>query len=415
MNVKLVQTSTYAGLFFLSLAIGYALSPMIFSLTRSTPGSHISARTTPSVIPTKAPAGTLVFEGPQTEICPLNGTKHTQEERKIWEQRRPLAVMIENSLDSRPQSGLSNADIVYEGMSEGGITRFMGVYYCQALRGAEEKYDVGPVRSARIYFANMASEYADYPLYTHVGGANCSAATPGGPCTTAKKVQAIEALASWGWNNKGTWGDLSQFSLPYKVCRREYERTGEVKDTEHTMYCSTEELWNTAATRGLTNITQATGKSWDKNFTPWKFDQIDQSQGDGSLSYGFWKGYTDYDVSWKYDSKDNQYLRSNGGSEHKDFNTDETLAAKNIVIMQVKEERSLDGHAHNYYEVVGSGKGFLYQNGTQTEITWSKASRTSRTVFKLKSGKEVDFVPGQIWVVLLPSQNTPTYESSKQQ
>ena len=71
--------------------------------------------------------------------------------------------MIENHADSRPQSGLSNADVVYEANSEGGITRLMGIFYCNAVGGVGSNYDVGPVRSARTYFLDLASEYADYP------------------------------------------------------------------------------------------------------------------------------------------------------------------------------------------------------------------------------------------------------------
>ena len=412
MNSRLTQISAYLGILCIALGIGYGLSTLTSVvknnvITKNNPGE-------PTAIPTEVPEGILVYDGPKTEVCPVNGTMHTTEERAIWEQRRPLTVMIENSLDSRPQSGLSNADIVYEGIAEGGITRFMGVYYCDVLRGSPEKYDVGPVRSARVYFANVASEYADYPLYAHVGGANCSAATPGGPCTTNKKVQALELMQGWGWNNKGTWGDLSQFSLSYKVCRREYERTGEVRDTEHTMYCSTEEMWNVAANRGLTNVTKANNTAWNKNFTSWKFTKTDKSlSSSGDVSYSFWKGYASYDVVWKYDATKNTYLRENGGEKHIDFTVDKQLEAKNIIVQLVKEERSLDEHAHNYYEVVGTGAGYLYNSGTQEEITWTKASRTARTIFKSKSGKDVELVPGSTWVVLLPALNKPVYASSQ--
>ena len=107
---------------------------------------------------------------PRTETCPLNGALFTKQEKDVWITRRPLAVMIENSVDARPQSGLSNADIVYEAVAEGGITRFMAMFYCDAtLTG---NLMVAPVRSARIYFVNLVSEYD--ALYNHVGGAgNC--------------------------------------------------------------------------------------------------------------------------------------------------------------------------------------------------------------------------------------------------
>src|SRR3989344_3913161 len=82
---------------------------------------------------------------PRTEECPLNGKFYTKQEREICEKRRPLAVMIENHAESRPQSGLSHADVVYEAVAEGGITRFMSVFYCGL---SVRNVNLAPVRSA---------------------------------------------------------------------------------------------------------------------------------------------------------------------------------------------------------------------------------------------------------------------------
>src|SRR5436190_597458 len=90
---------------------------------------------------------------PKTEPCPLNGILYSKQQRDWWEKHRPLGVMIENHEESRPQSGLSFADVVYEAVAEGGITRFMAVYYCQ------DAPVVGAVRSARTYFLDFISEY----------------------------------------------------------------------------------------------------------------------------------------------------------------------------------------------------------------------------------------------------------------
>jgi hypothetical protein len=114
-------------------------------------------------------------------------------------------------------------------------------------------------------------------------------------------------------------------------------------------------------------------------------------------------------VSWKYDSVNNNYVRYNGAKEHIDFNTQKTITAKNIVVQFTKETRSVDEHLHNLYEVIGSGNGVLIQNGIKTEITWSKTNRISRTVFKDKSGKEINFIPGNIWVEILPTGTTVSY------
>lgn len=411
---KLSKTFIYLGLF---LVIGGA-SYLLFDYFIP---SKVSESLKSSTVPTesKKQSGFLTFSGPKSEMCPINGELHTKDEKNVWALRRPLLVMIENHENARPQSGLQNADLVYEAVAEGGITRFMGVFYCNAVRGSSFKYDVGPVRSARTYFLDLASEYSDYPLYTHVGGANCSApidpktGRQAGPCTTNKKALAIEQIADYGWNNKGTWGDLSQFSLPYKVCRREPERTGEERDTEHTMYCSTTELWNVAASRGLTNKTQINNTSWDKNFKLWSFKQKDSSlsAGNSSFSFDFWPGYKDYSVAWNYDKPTNSYVRSNGGEKQIDFNTKEPISAKNIVIQYAKETRSVDEHLHNLYDVIGSGKGVLFQNGTKMDITWSKLSRTSRTIFKDTNGNEVNFVPGIIWVEILPIGSVINYEN----
>ena len=415
MNSKIIKTISFLGLFLFVSGISYFLfdyflpasdgSFLIFSKKESKQTDQI----TPTI--TKKAE---IYPGPKTEACPINGKLYTKEEKEIWSTRRPLMVMVENHEDSRPQSGLQTADIVYEAVAEGGITRFMGVFYCGQVAGSHSnKYDIGPVRSARTYFLDLASEYSDYPLYNHVGGANCSAATDGGPCTTATKAQALEQISAYGWMNKGTWSDLSQFSLSYKACRREPDRTGDERATEHTMYCSSNELWNIAKSRGLTNNTEAKKTAWDKNYRSWSFKQEDKPSPNpdaSSVSFDFWSSIKDYDVSWKYDSVNNVYKRYNGGKEHIDFNTQEIITTKNLVIQFVKESRSVDEHLHNLYAVIGSGNGVLIQNGTKTEITWSKVNRASRTIYKdKKSGKEISFIPGNIWVEILPTSNSVSF------
>lgn len=363
--------------------------------------------------------GFLNFEGPKTEVCPINGQKYTVAQKNIWMEKRPLLVMIENHSDARPQSGLNTADLVYEAIAEGGITRFMAIYYCDVSRVGDMKYDVGPVRSARSYFLDLASEYSDYPLYTHVGGANCSAPkdpTTGrtvGACTSDKRTQAIEQINQYGWTNKGSWSDLSQFSLAYKVCRREPDRTGQSRATEHTMYCSTRELWNIASDRGLTSVTEESGKPWNKNFVSWKFDDQGSSQSGIETSFveiPFWQ-YKDYVVWWKYDATNNDYVRWNGGEEQIDHNDKQPIRANNVIVQYVDEETDVDIHKHNLYEVIGKGKAILIQQGKRIEINWTKTNRQARTIYKDSTGQEVKFVPGKIWVEIVSKNSKINYEA----
>src|SRR4030043_707680 len=161
---------------------------------------------------------------PKAEACPLNGQLFTKGEKGIWEGRRPLTVMIENHADSRPQSGLSGADVVYEAVAEGGITRFLAVFYCQ------DGGIVGPVRSARTYFLDFISEYGNYPLYVHVGGAN----QPG-------PADAISQISDYDWSG---YNDLNQFSISAPTFLRDEDRLGHPVATEHTMYSSVSKLWD---------------------------------------------------------------------------------------------------------------------------------------------------------------------------
>ena len=205
--------------------------------------------------------------------------------------------MIENHQESRPQSGLPQADVIYETVAEGGITRFLAVFYCGAAAGSLESYNIGPVRSARTYFLDWASEYGDYPLYSHVGGA--------GQCsdpTVYEDAKALCQIGQYGWKDKGSWCDMDQFALPYTACRREPERTGQTRATEHTMYCDTSNLWKIAEQRGLTNKTQKTGDSWDENFRSWLFKEeadLDERE-ETSPKFSFWNSQSAYDVSWQY-------------------------------------------------------------------------------------------------------------------
>lgn len=344
--------------------------------------------------------------GPKTEVCPINGAKYTAEERKAWEKRRPLLVMIENHEEARPQSGLSNADAIYETVAEGGITRFMGVFYCGA-----QAYDVtvGPVRSARTFFLDWASEYGQNPLYAHVGGANCDKPTGSG-CSNGARADALGQIEKYGWGGS-TGNDLNQFSIGYPTFWRDYERLGHTVATEHTMYSTTEKLWAVGKNRGWTEVDSDNVK-WDKTFLPWKFTE-DKSVKDGTtnqIKYDFWSNSPagDYSVSWAYDATRKAYLRSNSGKPHMDLNTNEQLSTNNLIVMYSVESFADDdypGNVHLLYGTIGKGDAVLFQKGNTQKITWGKTSRTARTKFLDENGKEIKFIEGKIWISNLPKGN----------
>ncbi len=335
------------------------------------------------------------LNAPKTEACPLNGGMFTKGEQRIWEKRRPLTVMLENHAESRPQSGLSKADVVYEAVAEGGITRFLAVYYCGAVA---QEVILGPVRSARTYFLDFASEYGDYPLYAHVGGAN----KPG-------KTNALGQIGDYGWLAKGN--DMNQFSLGFPVFWRDYERIGHPVATEHTMYSTTEKLWQVAQKRELTNVDED-GNRWDEDFVSWKFkdDKATEERGGvNKIGFEFWGNSKDYAVKWEYDKENNQYLRFNDGQSHKDNNDDSQIKAKTVIIQSTRETGPINELKHLLYKTIGTGKAIVFQDGEAIVGSWEKDDRQSRTIFTDKKGKELVLNRGPIWIEIIPAGNEISY------
>jgi hypothetical protein len=341
---------------------------------------------------------------PKTEECPINGEMLTKTQKQKWETRRPLGVMIENHKDARPQSGLSSADVIYEAVAEGGVTRFLSIYYCK------DTSFVGPVRSARIYFVRLLEGYGQYPLYAHVGGANCDKETGSG-CGNGAPADALGTIRKLGWEG---YNDLNQFGVPFPTYWRDYERLSN-RVTEHTVYSSTEKLWKYAKDKRKLTEVDEDGKKWDSTFKPWLFkdDATQSSRGKVSkIEFGFWKAnVSDYSVSWNYSPSRNSYLRNNGGKPHIDKNTNKTIETKNVVIVYADESPANDGYdgGHMLYKIIGKGDGLLFQDGKAIKVTWQKLDAEDQIRFYDENNKEVSFVRGQIFVEIIPTGNKVTY------
>lgn len=339
-------------------------------------------------------------EAPRDQTCPLNGALYTQVEREAWEKRRPLFVMIENHTEARPQSGLSRADVVFEAVAEGGITRFGAMFYCAAQI---QDLTLGPVRSARTYFVDWASGF-NFPLYVHVGGAN----VPG-------PTDALGQISQYGWSLEN---DVNQFSVGYPTFVRDYNRV-EGKDlaTEHTMVTTSEKLWLVGVDREWTNMSRErrvgrqtiASTDWKDGFTPWAFE--DEVLGKGNttqISYGFWSGYDDYNVTWNYDATKDVYLRSIGGQPDKDLNNDEQIGAKNVVVLFTTERGPINEKKHMLYTTTGTGEALIFKHGEVVEATWSKKSRTDELEF-LVGGQPVEMARGLTWISVVGTTNEVEY------
>lgn len=332
---------------------------------------------------------------PKTEQCPINGEMLSKSQRTNWEKRRPLAIVVENHKESRPQSGLTAADVVYEAVAEGGITRFLAIFYCK------DASPVGPVRSARIYFINLLEAYGANPLYAHVGGAN----TPG-------PADALGYIKEIGWSN---YNDLNQFSVPFPYFWRDYERLPGVA-TEHTVYTSTSKLWQYAKDKRDLTDKDEDGVRWDEDFTPWKFEDDAKVEDRGTVAkidFGFWDSFaSDFNVVWTYDKTSNSYKRASGGAPHMDKNNGKQITSKNIVVIFAKESPANDGYEggqHLLYRTVGSGDALIFNNGNVIKGEWSRTDTTDNLKLTDEKGVEASLVGGQVFVEMLPTGNKVNY------
>jgi len=337
---------------------------------------------------------------PKDQACPLNGQLYTNTERQSWETRRPLAVMIENTPDSRPQSGLANSDIVFEAVAEGGITRFMAMFYC----GAQANDIVmAPIRSARTYYVDWASGF-NLPLYVHVGGAN----DPG-------PADALGQIRDYGWDGRN---DLNQFSIGYPTFVRDYNRLpGRDIATEHTMVASSEKLWAVGVKRKWTNMspemrigrTVVPAKDWKTGYTGWSFEDGAAVGTVAKISYDFWSGYSDYAVEWNYDRSSNSYKRSQGGEIHLDLNNDVGVTAKNVIALSTTEKGPIDDKKHMLYTTTGTGDIVLFKNGEAIKGTWSKKTREAELQFLDNKGQPLKLNRGLTWISVLSKTNEVAY------
>lgn len=275
--------------------------------------------------------------------------------------RRPLAIMIENHPEARPQFGLGSASVVYEAIAEGGITRFMAIF------GDGGGSKVGPVRSARPYYLDWALEYD--AGYAHVGGS----------------PDALKLIRSLSIN------DLDQFSIGAQAFRR-IPRSGIA--TEHTMYTDTDKLHSVSLDR------HGSTQDWDHPEFKEPLPKDVRPAGQ-TVSIDF--SGPEYLTRWHYDPETNTYLREMAGNFHKDAITGETIRAANLFVPIVTRQlmNDPDGKGRWDFNTVGSGKGWVFQDGRAIDITWQKASHAARTIYQTAGGETIQRNPGLSWFAIV--------------
>lgn len=314
-------------------------------------GDPVETTTPAPTTPTPSPV-------PTTQASQLDGTIVAGE----LALRHPLAIMVENTPDARPQSGLATASIVYEAIVEGGITRFMAVY------GPALPERVGPVRSARLVFVDLSKEYPPQSAYyAHVGGA----------------ADALAAL------RQDKLYDLDQSSIGDKAFQR-FPKAGVA--TEHTMYSFPSKLYTVAKDKGFKG---------ESTMRPWLFKTDAEAANRPEtqvITIPFSGG--SYDATYTYDKPSNTYKRSVQGKEFKDALTNAALSPKNLVVQYTTySTRKNDDKGRQDVNVSGSGNAKVMRDGLVIDAKWAKDKASNRTIFTdAATGKEIQLNTGQTFV-----------------
>lgn len=275
---------------------------------------------------------------------------------------QPHAVIVENHSSVRPQSGLSKAGVVYEALAEGGITRFLAVF---ATPGT---FQIGPVRSARPYFVQLAREYGG--LFVHAG------ASPQAK-TEIQKTGIV---------------DFDQFSKPYNFIR--LKNTG--RSLEHTLFTDLRLL---ELGRDAVKL-KATG-----DYEAWTFKADAPVAAPTTKPIVIDYSTPSYKVSYTYDAKSNSYMRSQAGAPALDKEGGTRIAPKNVAVLFTSS--TLFDALRRNITVVGGGKLILFQDGQAVPGTWKKEGTASRLQFIDSTGNPMQLNRGQTWVqvVDVPEKN----------
>jgi hypothetical protein len=343
---------------------------------------------------------------------PLNGMRYTEEEAAKFKERKPVAVMVNNYDIARPSAGLSMADVVYEAVAEGGITRIMPIFYSRI----PEK--VSSVRSARYYFVQLASGYKAH--YFHWGAAHvppCQKQPIGSPSYCAPvngKVETEPDVDAYDWIVKLGVPNLDggNYECADSGCAfsRDPEKLGKVP-SEHTAFVRLPEALELAKKI-------RTQDSWHKYIpvTKWEFkdDAKPEERGEvgaeTSITYNYWD-LPAFAVKWEYDKSNNEYIRYQGGVKQTDALTKQEIRAKDIIIRYTEQESVGDKKNHLYHELKGSGDALIFRDGKAEKAKWTRLTEDENDTYTTLEGEPFVFTRGQIWVQLLPIGATVNYES----
>lgn len=265
-------------------------------------------------------------------------------------------IMIENSPDARPQSGIKDAGVVFEAIAEGGITRFLALYQQQ------KPQLIGPVRSVRLYYVDWVAPFQ--ASIAHIGGSKF----------------ALNEVRN------GSYRDIDQFfnAASYWRATDRY--------APHNVYTSFERLDALNTKKGYSTSA----------FTAWPRQDSTPAKTPNATSIDVTISGALYNNHYDYDRSTNTYRRFVGGAPHSDREAGQ-ITPNVVIVMDTTMTKIFEDGYREQITTTGSGRARIFQNGIVTEATWSKADRGSQIKFTSADGHEISLNRGQTWITAVPA------------
>src|SRR5690625_501063 len=274
---------------------------------------------------------------------------------------RIVSVMVNNQVQARPQSGLSKADIVFEILAEGNITRFLALFH------SEQPEVVGPVRSAREYYMNLAKDHE--AIYVYHGAANF--------VNDLVKQSGVDFLNGAIYDNDG------------HLFKRESFRKA-----PHNSYLLFNGIADVAEGKGYP-ITQSVNVSLP--FIAEDEDVLGETALQAKVGYiGQNPGHI---VQYKYNETLEQYERYEDGDQTVELNTETPVRLDNVFIIETAHE-VFDKEGRRKIDFQSGGKAYLLQQGKYQSVDWENKDGQ---IIPGKDGQEIGFIPGKTWINVVPT------------
>lgn len=324
-----------------------------------------------TVPPSESPSPTAPTLG--DEINPLTGLRLPEGSTAI---QRPVAVMLNNIRKALPQQGNSQADILYECLAEGGITRMLGVY--QSMEGVGE---VGSVRSSRPYYLELALGLD--AIYLHAGGSEA----------------AYENIRKWNV----TALDCVRSTAYSAIFWRDQERR-QKNGYEHSVLTSGDAI--------LENFPNYSfRKEHEEGYSlPYTYAE-DGTPAGGESALTIRVPFSTVKTGvFKYDEESKKYLVEEYNAPLVDGNNGQQVAVTNVIVIRTSC-KAIDDYGRMRVDLSGyDGEGWFACGGKIVPITWAKADLDSPITYALEDGSPVVFGQGNSYVNIIPLSNNVTAE-----